>query len=119
MPAQTLPSERIQLVYAKLSAGSQSALTQQAVVCVREELDASRVSTKPIGLKLAVMARIMSVQHRAIIMNTVRGDILPPKIGAHIYCLHGNVCARKYCFDAFYLRKHGYAMNMAYILCRK
>lgn len=46
---------------------------------------------------MVVMARIMSVQHRAIIMNTVRGDILPPKVGAHILIariatfMHGNI----------------------------
>jgi hypothetical protein len=68
-------SERIQLLYAKSSAGSQSAFTQQVVVCVREELDSSGISTKLIGLKLAVMAR-KSVKQRAIIMNAARGDIL-------------------------------------------
>jgi hypothetical protein len=67
------------------------------VVCVREELDSSGVTTKPIGLKVVVVARIMSVQHRAIIMNTVRGDILLPKVGAHILIariatfMHGNI----------------------------
>jgi hypothetical protein len=68
-------SERIQLLYAKSSAWSQRAFTQQVVVCVREELDSSGISTKLIGLKLAVMAR-KSVQHRAITMNAARGDIL-------------------------------------------